>query len=74
MCSQTPGSQQTKVEHDGGGGEALPFPDREPDVREEGEHVHHDQVIERSRDLQELAALPVIEVVAHHSDDADDEE
>jgi len=38
-------SQQTKVEHDGGGGEALTLPDRETDVREEGEYVHNDEII-----------------------------
>jgi hypothetical protein len=52
----------------------FPFQIVSPMLSEEGEHVHHDQVVERSRDFEELAALPVVEVIADDGDDADDEE
>ncbi|MCZ7680385.1 MAG: hypothetical protein M5U28_17100 [Sandaracinaceae bacterium] len=66
--------QQAEEEHHRGGGLPLALPDRPADVGDEEEHVDHHEVVEGPRDLEELAALPPVEVEADDRRDADDDE
>ncbi len=68
------GGEQAEVEDNRGGRVAFSVPNGHADVGNEGEHIDHHEVVKRSRNLQELAALPVVEVVADDRRHTDDDE
>ena len=50
------------------------LPECDTNVGEENEHVDDNKIIKRSRNLQKLAALPDIQVIAHDGRHTDEEQ
>jgi hypothetical protein len=67
-------AKQAHVEDDRGGGEAFAVPDRPADVGQEEQDVSHHEVVEWSRNFEEFATFPDVEVVANDSGHANCEE
>jgi hypothetical protein len=74
---QDRGHQEAEEEHDRGRGHPRCLPNRHADVGDEQKDVDHDEVVERARNLEELAPLPPVEVETddrrHSNDDQRDE-